>query len=121
MGTGDRAKTQNNMARVVNGYWICGHVGEEHLILSAILAADLRVVHRGCVPPGGEGICGTAPEAETKRQNELHLKAEHPYSTTLTNHIYVCCLIWNTMNALCFSVAVFPQMPRWPPLASHCP
>ena len=24
------------------------------------------------------------------------------------------------MNAVCFSVAAFPQLPRWPPLASHC-
>ena len=24
------------------------------------------------------------------------------------------------MNALCFSVAAFPELPRWPPLASHC-
>ena len=24
------------------------------------------------------------------------------------------------MNALCLSVAAFPQLPRWPPLASHC-
>ena len=24
------------------------------------------------------------------------------------------------MNALCFSVAALPQLPRWPPLASHC-
>ena len=23
------------------------------------------------------------------------------------------------MNALCFSVAAFPQLPKWPPLASH--
>ena len=23
------------------------------------------------------------------------------------------------MNALCFSVAAFPQLPRWPPLAGH--
>ena len=41
MGTRDGANIQNNMARVMHGYLVCGHVGEEHLILSAILAANL--------------------------------------------------------------------------------
>ena len=127
METGDYhgATIQNNMARVMHGYLICGQVGEEHLILSAILAADLLAVHPGCVPPSCEEMCGTAPEAKTKRRNERHQrgrhqKAQHPFSTPLNNHIHVCCLIRNTMNALCFSVAALPQLPRWPPLVSHC-
>ena len=100
MGTGDchGATIQNNMAVVMHGYLICGHVGEEHLILSAILAADLLAVHPGWVPPGCEEMCGTAPEAETKRRNERHRrgrhqKAQQSYSTPLNNHIHVCCLI----------------------------
>ena len=119
------ATIQNNKARVMHGYLICGHVYEKHLILSAILAADLLAVQLGCVPPSWQEMCGTAPEAETKRRNERHRrgrhqKAQHPYSTPLNNHIHDCCLIWNTMNAVCFSVAALPQLPRWAPWASHC-
>ena len=79
METGDchSATIQNNMARVMHGYLICGHVGEEHLILSAILAADLFAVHPGCVPPSCEDMCGTAPEAETKRRNEHNRGCRH--------------------------------------------
>ena len=118
-----RALPDISVPSVGNG--ICSHVGEEHLILSAILAANLPAVHRGSVPAGCEEMCGTAPEAETKRQNKRHLrgrhqKAQHPHSTKLNNHIHVCRLIWTKMNALCFSPAAFPQLPKWPPLARHC-
>ena len=76
-GTGDGANIQNNMARVTHGYLICGHIGEEHLILSAILAAELLAIHSGCVPTGCEEMCGTAPQAETKRRNERHRRGRH--------------------------------------------
>ena len=122
MSAGDGANIQNNVARVMHGYLVCGHVGEEHLILSAILAAELLAVHSGCVPTGYEE---TTREAKTKMQNERHRrgghqKAQHPHSTPLNNQIHVWGLISNTMNTLCFSVDAFPQLPRWPPLASHC-
>ena len=68
MGTGDGAKIQNNMARVMHGYLVCGHVGEEHLIFLATLAADLVVIHPGSVPTGCEETCDTAPEAKKKRE-----------------------------------------------------
>ena len=67
MGIGDGANVQKNLARVMHGYLICGHIGEEHLILAAILAADLLAVHPCCVPPGCEEMCGTAPEKETNQ------------------------------------------------------
>ena len=119
------ATIQNIMAPVMHAYLICGHVGEVHLILSAILAADFLAVDPCCVPPSWAEMCGTAVEAERKKRSGRHRrgrhqKAQHPYSTPLNNHIHVCGLIWNTMNALCCSVAALPQLPRWPPLASHC-
>ena len=58
MGTGDIAKIQNNMAHVMHGYLVCGHVGEVHLIFSAILAADLLASELGSVPTGCEQTCG---------------------------------------------------------------
>ena len=71
------ATIQNKMARVMHAYLICGHVGEEHLILSAILAADLLAIHPSCVPPSCEEMCGTAPKAETKRRKERHRRGRH--------------------------------------------
>ena len=38
------------MALVMHAYLICGHVGEVHLIFSAILAAGFLAVDPGCVP-----------------------------------------------------------------------
>ena len=60
---------QNNMACVKHGYLLCGHVGEVHLIFSAILAANLLAIHLGSVPIGCEETRGTALEAKnnTKR------------------------------------------------------
>ena len=72
MGTGDGANIRNNIAGVTHGYLVCGHVGEEHLTLSAILAANLLAIHPGCVPTGCEETCGTAPKAKTKTRNERH-------------------------------------------------
>ena len=127
METRDRhgATKRNIMALVMHAYLICSDVGEVHLIFSAILAAGLLAVDPSCVPPSYAEMCGTAQKQKKKKWNERHRrgghpKAQHPYSTPLNNHIHVCCLIWNTMKALCFSVAAFPQLPRWPPLASHC-
>ena len=85
----------------------------------------LLVIHPGSVPTGCEEMCGTAPEAKKKMFNERnrrrgHQKAQHPHSSPFKCHIHVCCWIWNTMNALCLSVAALPQLPKWPPLASQC-
>ena len=60
------ATIQNIMALVMHAYLICGHIGEVHLILSAILAAHFLAVDPGCVPPSCAEMCGTAAEAETK-------------------------------------------------------
>ena len=90
----------------------------------SLLPTFLRLTKAACHPAVQK--CVARPhKRRQKMSNERHRrrrypKAQHPYSTPLNNHIHVCCLIWNTMNALCFSVAALPQLPRWPPLASHC-
>ena len=62
------ATIQNIMALVMHAYLICGHFGEVHLILSAILAADFLAVDPCCVPPSWAEMCATAVEAEKKSE-----------------------------------------------------
>ena len=84
---------------------------------SSLQAAHLA--HRVTYEHGAEGH-NTAGTAGMYEGQGAHQKAQQPNSTPLINHIHVCCLMWNTLNAFCFSVAAFPHLPRWPPLASHC-
>ena len=60
------ATIQNIMALVMHAYLICGHVGEVHLFLLAMLAADFLAVDPGCVPPSCAEMCGTARKQKQK-------------------------------------------------------
>ena len=82
MGTGDGANAQHNMARVLHGYLVSCHLGEEHLILSAILAADLLTVHTGRLPTVCEAMCGKAGK-QKKNTKQTVLTRETSKGTTL--------------------------------------
>ena len=120
MGTGDGANIQNNMARVMHGYLVCRQVREEHLIPSAILAADLLAVHPGCVPAGCEEMCGTALEAKKKTAKRTASTWEASKGTTPALHPVEqshTCLLFDLEHDECVvlqrgRVRLAPPVPR---------
>ena len=87
METRDRhgATKRNIMALVMHAYLICGHVGEVHLIFSAILAAGFLAVDPGCVPPSCAEMCGAA-QKQKKNVKRTTLTWETSKGTTPVLH-----------------------------------
>ena len=80
------ATIKNIVALVMRAYLTCGLVGEVHLILSAILALDFLAVDLGRVPPSCAEMCGTAPEAQTKKAKRTTSTWETSKVTTPVLH-----------------------------------